>query len=127
MRFKYYEDYEKLKKINKMLGKILYKLYNERGFNCRFLMYDLLRFVKRCKFTKIDYDDGRFFKTKFFCINKFLAQGEEEFPLMKNFNEYGYDKENEVYVKMYEFFENDVFPAIVEIYNSLVERGWYAI
>ena len=55
--FKCCEDYQKLKKINKMFQ----KLYNKKGDDYFSFLIDLENVVKKCDFMKIDYNDGRFF------------------------------------------------------------------
>ena len=69
MRFKYREDYEKLKIVEKKIGNILHKLSYERIPKRLKLvreLEELENFVEKCNFTKIDYDDGRLFRTNFF-------------------------------------------------------------
>ena len=82
MIFKYREDYEKLKIVNKMIGNILRKLSSERipkRLKLERELKELENFVEKCNFLKIDYDDGRFFRTKFHAINQFLEEGEDDF------------------------------------------------
>ena len=59
MIFKYREDYEKLKIVNKMIGNILHKISSKRIP----LPLKLERELKELNFLKIDYDDGRFFRS----------------------------------------------------------------
>ena len=82
MIFKYCEDYEKLKIVNKMIGNILHKLSSERipkRLKLERELKELENFVEKCNFLKINYDDGRFFRTKFHATNQFLEEGEDDF------------------------------------------------
>ena len=81
MRFKYREDYEKLKEVNSMIGNILHKLSYERIPKRLELvreLEELEHFVEKCNLLKIDFDDGRLFRTKFYATNLFLEEG--KFP-----------------------------------------------
>ena len=127
MRFKYREDYEKLKKVNNMIGNILHKLSYERMPKRLKLvreLEELEEFVRKCNFTKIDYDDGRLFRTKFYAINIFSAEGEEKSPLFGKYEERGCDED---YGNMYDLLQNDIIPKIFKINYLLVERGLNAI
>ena len=86
-RFKYREDYKKLKKVDKIIRLLLDELDNERGLKCLRILDYLENFVEKCNFTKIDYDDGRLFRTKFYLTNIFLAEGGEDFSLMREIEE----------------------------------------
>ena len=81
MRFKYLEDYEKMQKLEKMIGKPLDKLDYEsipKNFeSVRDLSRDLdelEEFIKKCNFLKIDYDDRRLFRTTFLLLIHFLRK-----------------------------------------------------
>ena len=90
MIFKYREDYENLKIINKMIGKTLPVLFIETKF--KFHKFDrdlkeLENFVekfyrKKCKsqnFDYFDYLDGDFYRIKFYNINNFLEEAKDNF------------------------------------------------
>ena len=83
-------------------------------------MSDLEEFVKRCNFLKVDYDDGRFYTTKFFAINTFLAQAELKFHVFHRFFNYLVEKE---YEDLYENLKSDIIPRLLKIYDSLIQRG----
>ena len=70
MKFKYLEDYQKMKKLEEKLSKINRKMDDrEQPFNCGYQivkdfvnelyneMRDLKKIVKKCNFLKVDYDD----------------------------------------------------------------------
>ena len=93
--FKYCEDYAKLKILNKMIGNILHKLDSKRIPNrIKFEreVEELENFVEKCKYFKIDYVDGRFYRIKFHAINRFLAEG---------LNDFCYYVEKEVFMDYY--------------------------
>ena len=133
MKFKFLEDYQKMKKLQEKLAKINRKMDNRNqplGSGCRIVkdfvyelyeeMLDLEEFVKKCNFLKVDYDDGRFYTIKFWSINTFLAQGDHKF---ENFNSLlGYLLERE-YLDLYENLKNDICPRLLKIYDSLIQRG----
>ena len=119
MRFKYREDYEKLKKVNNMIGNILHKLSYERIPKRLKLLREveeLENFVEKCNFLKVDYDDGRLFRTKFYVINLFLEEGGEKFPIFGKFEKLPYDEEN---LYLYELLQNDIIPKVFKINNLL--------
>ena len=122
MRFKYREDYEKLKVVNKMIGNILHKLSFERIPKRLELvreLEELENFVEKCNFLKIDYDDGRLIRT-----NLFLAEGEEGFPLFDRWPERPCDED---YLNMFLVLQSDIIPKVFEINNLLVQRGLNSI
>ena len=101
MKFRFLEDYVKMKKLNETIGKIYYKMHNERQpFYKNYEtvkdfvnelyseMLDLEEFVKECNFVKVDYDDGRLFLTKFFATSTFLSEAEEKFHIFYRFLKY---------------------------------------
>ena len=132
MKFKYLEDYKKMKKLDKKLAKInrkvdnrnqsyfsyqevkdfVYELYEE--------MLDLEEFVKKCEFFKVDHDDGRFYTIKFYNTNIFLEEGKRKFEV---FNTLLYCLAKSGYNDLYENLENDICPALLKIYDSLIQRG----
>ena len=127
MRFKYREDYEKLKIVNKMIGNILHKLSFERIPKRLKLvreLEELENFVEKCNFTKIDYDDGRLFRTKFYATNLFLEEGEENFPL---FDKWPERPCNEDYLNMFILLHEDIIPKVNKINKLLVQRGLFSI
>ena len=82
MIFKYFEDYEKLKILNKMIGNIIHKLDSKRTpkrIKFEREVEELENFVKKCKYFKIDYVDGRFYRIKFYAINRFMQEGLDDF------------------------------------------------
>ena len=71
MKFRYLEDYEKMKKINKMTGKILILMKNANkglgGYSKERYIYllkerlsGILSFLQECNFLNVDSDDGIF-------------------------------------------------------------------
>ena len=82
IKFRYLEDYKKMRKVNKMLGNILEYLENAEAYNTRIItswfknefMYielatkelnKLKDYVRDCNFLNVDYDDGEVFKSRF--------------------------------------------------------------
>ena len=115
MRFKYLEDNEKLKKVNNMIGNVLHKLSYERIPKRLELvreLEELEEFVKKCNFLKIDYDDGRLFRTKFYTINIFLAEGEDKFPLFDKYEERSCDED---YANMLDLLDYDIIPKVLKL------------
>ena len=115
MIFKYREDCEKLKIVNKMIGNILHKLSSERipkRLKLERELKELENFVEKCNFLKIDYGDGRFFRTKFHATNQFLEEDEDDFRF---FDEW------EVLIDYY------FISKFKKINNILVQRGLFSI
>ena len=124
MIFKYREDYEKLKKVNKMIGNILHKLSFERIPKCPKLLRELEKFVRKCNFLKIDYDDGRFFRTKFSDINSFLIEGEYNFDLFNKYKEHPSDVD---YGNILDLLDYDMIPKVLTIKDLLEQIGLFPI
>ena len=133
MEFKFLEDYEKMKKLEEKLGKIKRKMNNEKQpfyenyqkvkdfVNELYIgMLDLEEFVKRCNFLKVDYDDGRYYTTRFFVINSFLAEAEVKFRIFDTFLRFLVEEE---YVDVYEMLKYDIIPTLLKINDSLLQRG----
>ena len=88
MKFRYIEDYEKMKKIDKMLGKILILMknankglggYSEEGYIYKLkesLLY-ILGFLEECSFLNVDFDDGICFEYILFNINHYILNGDK--------------------------------------------------
>ena len=126
MRFKYREDYEKSKIVNEKIGNILHKLRFERIPKRLKLMRELEElenFVEKCNFLKIDYDDGRLFRTKFHAINRFLAEGEEKFPIFDQWPERPCDED---YLNMFLLLHHDIIPNVKKINKLLVLSGLFS-
>ena len=87
-------------------------------------MEELENFVEKCNFTKIDYDDGRLFRTKFFATNLFLAEGEDQFPIFDKWPERPCDED---YGNMFDLLQHDIIPKVFKINNLLVQRGLNSI
>ena len=124
MIFKYREDYEKLKKVNKMIGNILQKLSFERVPKCPKLLRELEKFVRKCNFLKIDSDDGRFFRTKFSAINSFLIEGEYNFDLFNKYKEHPSDVD---YGNILDLLDYDIIPKVLKIKDLLEQIGLFPI
>ena len=133
MRFKFLEDYEKMKKLSEMIGNIYYKMHNERQpfyENYKTVtdfvnelyseMLDLEEFVKECNFLKVDYDDGRLYRIRFFATNSFLSEAEKKFHIFHRFLKYLCEDE---YVYVYEMLKYDIIPRLLKINDSLLQRG----
>ena len=132
MKFKFLEDYQKMKKLDERLGKLNRKMNNEKQpfyENYQTVkdfvnelyneMLDLEEFVKECNFLKVDYDDGRFYTIKFFATNTFLAQAEVKFRIFNRFLKYL----REECVDVYEMLKCDIIPTLLKINDSLLQRG----
>ena len=133
MKFKYLEDYQKMKKLEEKLSKINRKMDNREqpfGYGYQTVkdfvyelyseMLDLEEFVKKCNFLKVDYDDGRFYTIKFFGTSTFLAQAEFKFDVFNRFFNYLGEEE---YVDIYEILKYNIIPRLLKIYDSLIQRG----
>ena len=133
MKFKYLEDYQKMKKLQEKLAKINRKMDNRNqpfGSGYRVVkdfvyelyeeMLDLEEFVKKCNFLKVDYDDGRFYTIRVWSINTFLAQGDHKFEVFNSLLGCLLERE---YLDLYENLKNDICPRLLKIYDSLIQRG----
>ena len=86
MKFRYIEDYKKIKKIDNIvfqlegiIGRIDKYCYFSKGkydfiYKMEKITNELLTLVKECNFLNIDYDDGVAFQNKFVYINNFLSK-----------------------------------------------------
>ena len=85
MKFRYIEDYEKMKQINKMLKEILKKMdeknqpigiYPKSHIDFVYELEEeadkLLKLIKECSFSNIDFFDRIVFISKFSYIDKFM-------------------------------------------------------
>ena len=113
MKFRYLEDYEKMRKIDKMLGKIMVLLKNANkglgGYSEEKYIYELkkrslniLSFLEKCNFLNVDFDDGICFEHKFFNISHYLLNGDKKhveftFGRLLNHFEYLNDIDEDIY------------------------------
>ena len=120
MKFKYLEDYQKMKKLEEKLSKINRKMDDrEQPYGCGYQrvkdfvyelyseMLDLEELVKQCNFLKVDCDDGRFYTNKFFGTNTFLTQAEFKFDVFNIFLRFLTEKQ---YVDIYEILKYNIIP-----------------
>ena len=136
MKFRYIEDYKKMKKLDEMLYRIVYRMNNN---NQPFYDYDkqldficelkeetrkLEKFVKNCNFLNIDYDDGEVFLHKFWNINTFLANGKhikiifaKLLRVLENSEEDGFPE------FLYVMLKKGICPSLKKIYDELIQRG----
>ena len=134
MKFRYIEDYEKMKKLDEKIGKIIRNMDNDNVkqeyknyFQAKDFVYelyhetkDLEEFVKECYFFNVDYDHGIFYLIKFCNIIAFLANGDCVYEF---FNYLLFRLEHSCYVDLYEYLEKDICPALIKIYGELLQRG----
>ena len=135
MKFRYLEDYKKMKKINEILAKIVRKMDNTKHGFANYnkkekFIYDLKyetevleNLVKKCYFFNVDYDDGKVFTYEFWSINTFLANGKRIkfifgrlLRALKPYYDDGYDD-------LYYILKKEICPALKRIYNELLRRG----
>ena len=135
MKFRYIEDYKKMKKINKMLYEIVNKMDNTKQptydyrRQCDFIYKlddetrKLEKLVKKCNFFNIDYDDGEVFVMKFWSINTFLANGKRiNFVfrrLLGHLKDYGDQDDSDLYY----ILKKEICPSLKKIYHELLRRG----
>ena len=136
MKFRYIEDYKKMRRINEILGKIfemmddiyqptisykkqidfIYKIYEETR--------KLEKLVKKCYFFDVDYDDGQVFLNKFKNINILLSNGEILNiifkRLLRNLKYSVYDRDCE---NLYKMLKKEIYPSLNKIYHELHRRG----
>ena len=133
MKFRYIEDYKKMKKINKMLCEIVKKMDNTNQLfgghdsPCDFTnelneeTRNLNKLVKKCIFFNIDYDDGKVFLMKFWSINTFLANGKNiDFIFGRQLR---YLKNAHYYAELYYILKKEICPSLKKIYHELLRRG----
>ena len=125
MKFRYIEDYEKLKKIDKMLGKILILLQNANkglgGYSEERYIYKLkesliniLSFLEECNFLNVDFDDGKCFDKKHveFIFGRLLKR-----------SEYYCDIDGADIFGLYHDLKEKIIPLLVKIRDELLKRG----
>ena len=135
MKFRYIEDYEKMKQINKMLKEILRKMdetnqpIGEYFKNHIDFVYELeeeadklLNFLKKCFFFNIDFHDGMVFINKFSYIHKFMYKNHIRIDysfrkLLRSMEENGDG------LLIYEELDDVVIPKLRKIYEELLSRG----
>ena len=138
MKFRYIEDYEKMKKINKMLYEItkmmdntnIPKFSSKDRINFIYELEEeiknLLQLVKKCYFFNIDYDDGIVFVNKFCSINTFLANRENiNFSFRKLLSKLKYTAYDGFLSNLYDILEKEIYPSLKKIYKELRGRGIY--
>ena len=96
------------------------KLHNKKGDDYFSFLIDLENVGKKCDFMKIDYNDGRFFRSKFACINNFVSEGQEECPYEGD--DYGWG-DHEI---CYRTYKMDVEHKLVKIRDLLEDRGTHS-
>ena len=127
-----------MKKINKMLGKIVEKMDNSKHSFANYaqkekfiyklynVTMELQKFIKKCYFFDVDFDDGKCFMYKFWGINTFLVNGDED-SINFIFAKLLYDLEYCVYDglcdNLYEMLKKEICPALIKIRDELLLRG----
>ena len=135
MKFRYIEDYEKMKKINKMLYEItkmmdntnISKFSSKDRINFIYELEEeiknLLQLVKKCYFFNIVYDDGIVFVNKFCSINTFLANRENiNFSFRKLLSKLKYSAYDGFSSHLYDIFEKEIYPSLKKIIKNCVEE-----
>ena len=139
MKFRYLEDYRKMKKIDKMLGKIMILMQNANKGLCgyskeRYIyllkerLLGILSFLKECNFLNVDFDDGICFEHKFLNISHYILNGDKnhvEFifgRLLKHFKDW-YDSDGADFGGFYHDLKYKIIPLLVKIRDELLERG----
>ena len=137
MKFRYIEDYEKLKKINEMLYEILHKLYLTKVK--RFSSLQLINFIYELEeetkillklveksnfFANIDYDDGIVFVKKFRNIYIFRAdRGNIEFMISKLISEMKLIPCDGFLIYLCDILEKEIQPTLDKVFKELRRRG----
>ena len=117
MKFKFIEDYQKMKKLDERLGKLNRKMNNEK--QPFYENYQTVKdFVSELYNEMLDLE-RRFYTIKFFATNTFLAQAEVKFRIFNRFLKYL----REEYVDVYEMLKYDIIPTLLKINDSLLQRG----
>ena len=136
MKFRYIEDYEKMKKINKMLYEITKMMGTLPKFSSKdridFIyemeeeIKNLLQLVKECYFFNLDYDDGKVFENKFCSINNFIKDRENvNFNFRKLISKLKYSDHDRSSSYLYGILEKEFYPSFKKIYKELRGRGIY--
>ena len=138
MKFRYIEDYEKMKKINKMLyeitkmtdntniSKFSYKDRIDFIYELEEEIQNLLQLVKKCYFFNIDYDDGKVFENKFCSINTFLDDRENlNLNFRRLLSKLKYSAYDGFSSYLYDILEKEIYPSLKKIYKELRGRGIY--
>ena len=139
MKFRYLEDYEKMKKINKITGKLLILMKNANeglgGYSKEryiYLMKEKLfgiqSFLQECNFLNVDFDDGICFEHKFFNISHYILNGDKNHVesifgrLLKQFKDW-YDIDGGDFGGLYHDLKYKIIPSLVKIRDELLRRG----
>ena len=118
MKFRYFEDYKKMKKLDKMLGKLSIILGNERYiYEMKKITLKISKILEEANFLNGDFDDGLCFVHKFSKINNYINIFDElKFrDLRKHFIFSDEDK-------YYELKEK-IMPSLIKIRDELPKRG----
>ena len=137
MKFKYIEDYEKLKKIDKMLYELLHKLNYTKVK--RFSSPKLINFIyeleeetnnllkmveKSIFFPNVDFDDGRVFVKKFRNIYIFRAdRGNIYFMISKLISEMLLTPNDGFLYYLCDILEKKIQPTLDKVFKELRRRG----
>ena len=134
MKFRYIEDYEKMKQLNKMLKEILKKMdeknqpigiYPKSHIDFVYELEDeadkLLKLIKECSFNNIDLFDGVVFINKFSYIHKFMYKNNIrlDYCFNKLLRSMG---NNDDGIAIFEDMEN-LIVKLSKIYEELFSRG----
>ena len=140
MKFRYFKDYKKMRRINKMLDSTFRKI---RKYNFNFddivnavevLLKELNKLnelVKECNFLNVDYDDCLVFKNKFSNIMDLLYKEVELEFIGKQIMKFLGDDRN-IYnfihcINTYEVLKEEIPLSLNKIKDELLRRGIYKI
>ena len=134
MKFRYIEDYKKMKKLNEILYKIVKKIDKSNqpiGYykNQIDFVYELeeetrnlLNIVQNCNFFNVDYYDGIVFVNKFSSIFDFLTNGNKiDHSFRKLISEMGWGPDG-MSMYLHDILEKEIIPKLKKIYNELLKR-----
>ena len=121
MKFRYIEDYKKMKKINEILNEItkimntLPKIYANvlilKVYELEEETKNLLQLVEECSFLNIDFDDEKVFKNKFYSIYKFIKDRTNlDYIFRKLISKMKYRAYDGFSINLYDILEKEICP-----------------
>ena len=117
MKFRYFEDYKKMKKLNIMLGKLLIIIGNERYIDeMKKRIKNISNLLEEANFLNVDFDEGLCFRYKFSNIKNYINDLDElKYKDLRKHFIFSHEE------KYYELTE--IMSSLLKIRNELLKRG----
>ena len=117
MKFRYFEDYKKMKKLNIMLGKLFIIIGNERYIDeMKKKIKNISNLLEEANFLNVDFDDGLCFRYKFSNIKNYINDLDE--LKYKDLRKHFIFSDEEKYYEL-----TEIMSSLLKIRNESLKRG----